>query len=260
MHDLMGEKDIPFHEHQKGQFLYTEGGIVYVITSSKTYFLPARHYMWIPAGVLHSIHPSSPDVTMRNLYFPVEENEPGFFTKTAIYPINDLLLQMILFSNQSSGDIFPSNLSAYRFTLALKSILPSFSHYHLPLALPYPKDQRLAAVISYMEKNIAEVDPFPKLAANHGLSERSLSRLFLQDVGMSFVQYLTLQRMMRAVQYLLEDKISVKQVSSLVGYNSVPTFSNTFYKVLGIRPSDYVKIEGVLGSSEPLSERDMLLS
>lgn len=246
MHDLMGEKDIPFHQHKKGQFLYTEGGVVHVVTSDKTFFLPARHYMWIPAGVVHSIHPSSADVVMRNLYFPVEKNEAIFYSKTAIYPINDLLLQMILFSNRYNGDIDQKHKSAYRLALALKAILPEISLYNLPLALPYPKDKRLDAMVKYMAANLQEMIAFPFLAGKFGLSERTLSRLFQSEVGMSFIQYLTIQRMMRAVQFLLEDKLSVKEVATLVGYNSIPTFSTTFYKTLGIRPSEYVKVKGVL--------------
>ena len=43
MHDLMGENDVAPHAHHKGQFLYTQGGIVHVVTPQKTYFLPSRH-------------------------------------------------------------------------------------------------------------------------------------------------------------------------------------------------------------------------
>ncbi|MBC8985349.1 helix-turn-helix transcriptional regulator [Pedobacter sp. N36a] len=246
MHDLMGEQDISVHQHEKGQFLYTEGGVVHVSTEQKTYFLPARHYMWIPPGVIHSIHPSSAEVIMRNLYFPVEANEPPFYKQKGIYPVNDLLLQMIIFSNRWSGDIDETALSSYRFALALKAILPEVSLYKLPLALPYAKDKRLAAVIHYMGENLSEAIVFPALASKFGLSERSLSRLFQGDVGMSFIQYLSIQRMMLAVQLLLEDKMSVKEVASMVGYNSIPTFSTTFYKTLGVRPSEYVKMKGVL--------------
>lgn len=247
MHDLMGEQDISAHHHIKGQFLYTEGGVVHVSTPEKTYFLPARHYMWIPPGVIHSIHPSSADVTMRNLYFPVEENEHSFYAQKGIYPVNDLLLQMIIFSNRWSGDIDQGEQRSYRFALALKAVLPEISLYKLPLALPYAKDKRLVSVIKYMEENLSEAIAFPLLATKFGLSERSLSRLFQGDVGMSFIQYLTIQRMMLAVQLLLEDKMSVKEVASMVGYNSIPTFSTTFYKTLGVRPSEYVKMKGVLG-------------
>lgn len=253
MHDLMGEQDISAHQHEKGQFLYTEGGVVHVSTEQKTYFLPARHYMWIPPGVIHSIHPSSADVIMRNLYFPVEADELPFYKQKGIYPVNDLLLQMIIFSNRWSGDIDETEQSSYRFALALKAILPEVSLYRLPLALPYAKDKRLAAVIHYMGQNLSEAIVFPALASKFGLSERSLSRLFQGDVGMSFIQYLSIQRMMLALQLLLEDKMSVKEVASMVGYNSIPTFSTTFYKTLGVRPSEYVKMKGVLGMDTMLA-------
>lgn len=250
MHDAMGEQEIPFHQHLKGQFLYTEGGVVYVTTIDKTYFLPARHYMWIPSGVGHAIYPSSANVIMRNLYFPDEADQSSFFDKTAIYPITDLISQLVLFSHRYEGHIEESNKTAYRLTLALKSALPELSHYQLPLALPYAREKRLKDVIAYMQHNLQSNIIFPVLATEFGLSERSLSRLFQNDVGMSFIQYLTLQRMVRAIQYLLEDKTPVKEVASLVGYNSIPTFSNTFYKTLGVRPSEYVKMKDLISEKK----------
>ncbi|WP_026712900.1 cupin domain-containing protein [Flavobacterium daejeonense] len=44
----MGELFIPTHKHQKAQLLYAEGDVVFVTTETKTYFLPARHFIWIP--------------------------------------------------------------------------------------------------------------------------------------------------------------------------------------------------------------------
>jgi AraC-like DNA-binding protein len=247
MHDLMGENDIAVHAHVKGQFLFTEGGIVHVVTPSKTFFLPARHYMWIPPHVAHSIHPGSPDVIMRNLYFPVQEGDPRFYFEMGIYPVDDLLLQMVIFSNRWSGDIDESNKGSYLFALALKTILPEISIYNLPLALPYAKNKRLDKIIGFMADNLQELIIFPDLARRFGFSERSLSRLFHNDLGMSFNQYLTIQRMMLALRLLLQDGMSVKEAAAQVGYNSVPTFSTTFYKIVGIRPSDYVKMKtGVL--------------
>lgn len=247
MHDLMGEKGISSHQHNKGQFLYTEGGVVHVITNVKTFFLPARHYMWIAPGVAHSIHPGSTDVIMRNLYFPVEQDEDPFYTQTAIYPVSDLLLQMIIYSNRWSGDINKEQQSSFRFAQALKAVLPDVSKYDLPLSLPYPQDKRFGEVIKFIELNLHEVIVLPELASRFGLSERSLSRLFQSDVGMSFIRYYTIQRIMRALKLLLVDKLSVKEVATQVGYNSIPTFSTTFYKILGIRPSEYVKMKNVLG-------------
>ena len=88
-HALMGENFISEHSHTKGQFLYAEGGIVFLKTSEKSYFLPARHYIWIPGGIKHSIYPSSPEVVMRNLYFPAFATDGDFFNEVSIYPVNE---------------------------------------------------------------------------------------------------------------------------------------------------------------------------
>ena len=254
MHDLMGEIDIKLHNHLKGQFLYTEGGVVHVVTEHKTFFLPARHYMWIPAGVYHSIHPGTPNVIMRNLYFPCEKDEDEFYSKIGVYPISELVLQMINYTNRWKGDLESSDKHLWHFAKGFKYILPQVSIYKLPLDLPYAKDIRLKIVIKYMEENLHENILLSDLGKRSGLSSRTLSRLFKSDVGMSFVQYLTIQRLMRSIVLLLEHRLSVKEVSSMVGYNSVPTFSTTFYKILGTRPSDYVK-QAIISQDESFMAR-----
>ncbi len=100
-HDLMGELLIPTHQHEKAQMLYTEGGIVYVVTESKTYFLPARHFhcRFLPGFCIVFI-PVPKKVMMRNLYFPVEVTEPHLYLQEGIYPVTDVLLHMLLFTNQ----------------------------------------------------------------------------------------------------------------------------------------------------------------
>lgn len=239
-HDLMGELLIPTHQHQKAQFLYTEGGIVFLKTDLKEYFLPARHFIWIPAGVNHSIHPSSEKVIMRNLYFPVEKTENEFYSKEGIYPVNDLLLQLLLFTKRWNGDLI-KNTDEYFVSKALKVILPQICKTRLPLSLPFPKDPRLIKVIEYMDENLHENILFDSLAVNFGFSERSLYRLFQKDLGMSFMKFFTIKRMLKALELILEQQIPINEISLAVGYSSVTTFSNTFYKCLGQRPSDYRK-------------------
>lgn len=250
-HDYMGkagsgENHVPRHNHIKGQFLYTEGGVVHVTTDEKNYFLPARHYMWIPPGIMHSIKANAEHVMMRNLYFPVVEGEAAFYSQIAIYPVNDLLLEMLFFTGRWNGQVTPQQTTAFTFMQSLKNILPEISSYSLPLSLPYPKTDRLLEIVRFLYEHMDEDILFPDLARQFGYSERTLSRVFMQELNMSFVQFFTLQRMMKALQLLLEEKHTVNETAYMVGYNSVPTFSNTFRKIVGTRPSDYMKMKGVL--------------
>ncbi|MGJ1420639.1 AraC family transcriptional regulator [Sphingobacterium spiritivorum] len=240
-HKVMGESFIAEHMHQKGQFLYTEGGVVFLKTPDKSFFLPARHYIWIPSGMKHSIHPSSPEVIMRNLYFPKFETDTDFFDKINIYPVNDLLIELIMFTNRWNGNIFPVEEPKYSIAKAFKLILPELSQTELPLALPYPSHTKLKDIITYLDSRIEENISFKDVAKQFDISERTLARLFQKELNMSFIQYYTILRMLKALKLLLDEKLTVNEVALKVGYSSLPTFSNTFNKIVGVRPSEYVK-------------------
>ncbi|MGJ1266901.1 AraC family transcriptional regulator [Sphingobacterium spiritivorum] len=240
-HKVMGESFIAEHMHQKGQFLYTEGGVVFLKTPDKSFFLPARHYIWIPSGMKHSIHPSSPEVIMRNLYFPKFETDTDFFDKINIYPVNDLLIELIMFTNRWNGNIFPVEEPKYSIAKAFKLILPELSQTELPLALPYPSHTKLKDIITYLDSRIEENVSFKDVAKQFDITERTLARLFQKELNMSFIQYYTILRMLKALKLLLDEKLTVNEVALKVGYSSLPTFSNTFNKIVGVRPSEYVK-------------------
>jgi AraC-like DNA-binding protein len=246
MHDAMGEEGIKPHQHQKNQLLFTQGGLVFVKVEGITYFLPARHFMWIPAGLEHSIHPGSANVIMRNLYFPTDLSDLNFERIAGIYPVNDLLLNMILFTKQWVGDLTINEKEAYTFTAAIAFILPQISKNRLPLMLPLPKDKRLVKIVEYMADEMHTSIKLSELATKFGFSERSLSRLFKTDLGMSFVQYHTIQRLLKALHLLIQKKRQIKEVAMLVGYNSIPTFTATFRKMLGTSPLAYVSQIGVI--------------
>ena len=114
------------------------------------------------------------------------------------------------------------------------------------LALPLPHDERLKKIVQFLDDNMDSSITMKKITAEFGFSERSLSRLFQKDLAMTFVQYFTILRMLRALQLLIDGSYSISEISNMVGYNSLPTFSNTFQKVIGVRPTDYSKKKDIL--------------
>jgi AraC-like DNA-binding protein len=244
-HNLMGERFIEPHCHNKGQFLYTEGGVVHVETKNKRYYLPARHYMWIPPGVMHAIYPSSPQVIMRNLYFPMTVNPTQFYLKENIYPINNLLMELLLFTKKWNGDITKSQNNKFVIAHAFKVLLEKTVASSLHIELPHPKDRRLVNVINYLTTQIHKEHLLPKLASDFNMSDKSLYRLFKKDLGMSFIKYYTQLRIFKSLEYLMNSDYNISEIANMVGYNSLPTFSNTFTKIMGKRPSEYRKTNEV---------------
>ncbi|MGY0392634.1 AraC family transcriptional regulator [Bizionia sp. KMM 8389] len=240
-HNLMGESFIKKHSHDKGQFLYTEGGVVHVKTNNRDYYLPARHFMWIPAGITHAIYPSSPSVIMRNLYFPIANNSVDFFKKEGIYPTNNLLLELLLYTKDWNGDITKSQENKYAIVHAFKTLLESTVSQPLQSELPYPTDNRLIQVVNFMNKHIQQEHILPELASKFGMSDKSLYRLFKKDLGMSYIRYYTQLRIFKSLEYLMNSDYNISEIANKVGYASLPTFSNTFRKIMGKRPTEYRK-------------------
>ncbi len=238
-HGTFDESYIPEHSHQKGQFLYTEGGIVYIKTPEQTYYLPSRHYIWIAPGTAHSIHPSTESAIMRNLYFPIDT--PTEFTQTTrIYPVNDLLKNLLDYTATLQGDI-RSSASEFTIVKAFYLLLQQFSNFALPLYLPLPQDERLKEITNYIALHLHQPLKLPEISKKFGISVRSLSRLFTKQLQMSFIEYLTILRILKALEMLLETNKSVSDICIEVGYHSIPTFSNVFYKMVGLRPAAYRK-------------------
>ncbi|NLR77667.1 AraC family transcriptional regulator [Chitinophaga eiseniae] len=228
------------HKHNKGQLTYVEGGAAFLYTKDKTYFLPARHYMWVPAGVEHYFQHRYPANFVRTIYFfsePEDQDDP-FYTKTGIYPVSNLLLEMILHTAQWDGDILPGD-KRFTFIKAIKDMLPEISSVPLPITLPTTDNPRLQPVLRYIQENLAEPLTLESVGHAFNYSERTLTRLFRATMDISFFQYLKLARMIKAMGYLLETEKTINEIAWDTGYNSVSAFSNTFFKLVGRRPSDF---------------------
>lgn len=239
-YDLINESVVPEHEHTKSQLIYTEGGVVHVKTEKKKYFLPARHYMWIPAGVRHSIYSSNLNVKGRNFYFPTNFSKGQNDIEEGVYPVDDLMMQLMIYTSSWYGDVVKSDKKRYTFFETFMVLLQDNIGKKVPLALPRAQDERLVRIQLYLGENLIEHIVLKKLAKEFGFTERTLQRLFIKDLGMTFIQYFTILRMLKAIEFLLNEKIPINEIASRVGYSSTSTFSNTFFKIIGKRPSEYL--------------------
>lgn len=75
------------------------------------------------------------------------------------------------------------------------------------------------------------------------MSPSYLSRLLKNELGFSFVEYLTNVRIKKATQLLNDPVIKIYEVAEKVGYRNQHYFSTAFKKVLGVSPVDYRKGE-----------------
>lgn len=94
----------------------------------------------------------------------------------------------------------------------------------------------------YIEENYNKEDlSLQNLAEEAQISPNYLSRLLKQEIGVSFIDYLTRIRVQKAIQLMNNPKLKIYEVSEMVGYSSQHYFSRAFKRVLGVSPVEYRK-------------------
>ncbi|MUV04681.1 helix-turn-helix domain-containing protein [Flavobacterium rakeshii] len=238
MHER-SEKFIPIHSHKKGQLSYVEGGLAYLEVDNNKYVIPARHYFWVPSGLDHILKVGHSGTILRSIFFyTYDDFKHPYFSQVGIYPINELLMEMMKYTETWDGRIEPQD-ERYLFLAAIKGILPNISNKKSPIALPFTENERITPILNYISENISENHTLEGLSELFGFSERSLSRLFQMTLKTSFLQYLKLLRMVHAIELMLMTDLSISEIAYKVGYESLSSFSNTFWQLTHIRPSDF---------------------
>ncbi|WP_313384509.1 AraC family transcriptional regulator [Chishuiella sp.] len=236
--------EVGTHEHNKSQLLYAEGGIIHIFINGKHWYLPARCFIWIPAFTPHSILSYSKSVDMYNFYFKTEIDEGDFYKEYNIYYADDLLREMFLFTKKWNGAVTSNDIVKYNFLKTIKSILPEMESSKIPVILQhaFPKDKKLLEIADYLRDNLEKNLTIDDIAKKFGLSSRTLSRKFKDGLGINYVRFLRSLRITRSLELISKNQFNMYEIAMLVGYNSLSSFSNVFYKVTGIRPTEYSKI------------------
>ncbi|PYF72933.1 AraC family transcriptional regulator [Pedobacter nutrimenti] len=225
-----------WHAHHRGQLIYVEKGLQYLHTANQTYLLPTHHCAWIPPGMAHRTSSPVHPVYLRCLFFSSTGQQP-FFENINVFNTPRVLREMILFTEQWSR-LEKEDAVEQDFLQGLKRILPLSFKAAIPLVLPMPSDPRIKDVVGYLAENIRNEFRSPQIAARFNLTVRTMERLFKKDIGITFAGYQKLLKIIKAAELLSVNGETVKSVAFQVGYESVSTFSNTFFKVLGTRPQE----------------------
>jgi len=112
------------------------------------------------------------------------------------------------------------------------------------LARKRPAATELSPVVEkameYLRKNFGKAVSLEEAARHAGVHPQYLSRMFSQEKGESFVDFLTRLRVSKAKE-LLRAGQNVKETAAEVGYADANYFSRLFKKWEGLSPGDYAQ-------------------
>ena len=99
----------------------------------------------------------------------------------------------------------------------------------------------LRGAVSFIRENYTRNIVLDEVAASVHISPYYLSHLFREELGITFIEYLTRTRVERAKQLLSAGGMSVSDVAREVGYDDAGYFSRVFKKLTGRTPAAYRK-------------------
>jgi two-component system response regulator YesN len=97
-----------------------------------------------------------------------------------------------------------------------------------------------AEVLSFVDSQYTDLQlSLSMLAEKFGVTETHLSRIFKDQTGINFIEYLENRRLEKSKQLLLTTELSVGEIAWSVGYSSSNTFGRAFKRTIGISAMAY---------------------
>jgi len=232
--ELAHRQTIDWHDHAVHQLIHPSRGVLAVSTEAGGWIVPPHRAVWIPAGAAHAHRAHGPTL-MRTLAFD-RAMDPIRVDRPTVLAVSPLLREVIISLTSLDG----TGAEADRRRGNLRQV--AFDQLQqvdtLPLHLPSPADERLRDIAALLHADPADQRNLAAFGAAVGAGERTLSRLFRRETGMSFPQWRTQLRLHHSL-VLLASGASVTAVAADCGYSSTSAFIESFRHAFGTTPGRY---------------------
>lgn len=227
------------HQHQWVQLSYATRGVLGVRTRSGSYLAPPQRAIWVPPGLSHSVVTTERTI-MRSLYVAPEAVAfAAAWDQQAcrVLDVTPLARELIRAVTDIPVEYDESGPDGRLVAVLLDQLAVL---QEVRFSLPLPVDSRLQRVSAALEQRPDDDRGLEALAAEAGLSARTLTRLFLRETGLTFRAWRRRLRLLKSLNGL-EAGESVTAVALNSGYTSTSAFSAAFRKEFGATPREAVQ-------------------
>ena len=233
MEHLRHRERIDWHDHAEQQLLYPSSGLLIVSTTHGSWVVPPQRAVWLPAAVAHA-HQAYGATQVRTVAFPVDVNPLGL-TQPTVLSVSRLLRELIIAITDDPARPRDEQRDLKR--VALHQLKPAPA---LQFHLPQPGDERLRDVTAILAEDPGSDRTLAELGRAVGAGERTLSRLFRAETGMTFPQWRAQLRLHHSLT-LLASGLSVTATAVACGYSTPSAFTAAFHATFGTTPGTYRK-------------------
>jgi len=215
------------HSHPAHELLWHVSGTFRVDAGDRTWSLAPGTGVWIAAGTMHRTVGSGDYQVGWAL---VETADcPEIWERTTPVLVEPLLHHLLHFLASERSEVVRSQAEDVVIDLLGAQLSSSV------IELPMPSDARSRQIVDALLADPAHPWELADWAIEVGAGTRTLSRLFVDETGMSFGQWRT-QARMRAAMADLVAGVPVQTVARRVGYASPSAFVTAFRRCTGRTP------------------------
>lgn len=225
-----------------GSLCLFEGGKEFLLEENKLYFINGNKLTYQSCTGSFStywLHFVPKDLIVRQGLFSMplvtELSQEGGFSQHVLPHIESFIS-----ANSSSYQSF--YLESLRIQTFLQTVI-------IQLLEQYPWEnmeqianiQRIDSAIQYINNHFTEIIKLADLARECCMSPNYFHKLFTAALQTTPANYISLLRMNTALQLLVNNKYSIKEIAFQLGYSDDAYFSRVFKKYYGITPGEYKK-------------------
>jgi AraC-like DNA-binding protein len=217
------------HAHAEHELIWAPAGTVLVDTAGACWRVGGATMLLLPGGVEHAVIGE-----VGAMFFCVFVRATRPVEWTAPTPmVTTVMLQQLL--EYLSLERLSSTAREHAESVVFDVLEPQPTG---TAEIPMPFDARARRVAEALIANPADGRSLAAWAEHVGAGARTLTRLFVAEVGMPFMRWRTMLRV-QVASGLLESGISVSRAAHEVGFATPSAFSESFRGLTGISPREH---------------------
>jgi AraC-like DNA-binding protein len=202
-----------------------------------TYIVPPSRAVWIAPGALHNIY--MPErAELRTLYIDASVIPPEWHSCRVIM-VSPLLRELIHALDHPTQPVHAAREASLTTLVCDEIAHADIQSLGVPLPPAMGGDKRLRGLCEAVLRAPAARTNLADWAADVGASERTMARLFRDELGTSYQQWRQ-QAVLAHALPMLARGLPVSQVAAASGYASDSAFSAMFKAAMGQPPSQFV--------------------
>ncbi|MCR8633026.1 AraC family transcriptional regulator [Paenibacillus radicis (ex Xue et al. 2023)] len=150
------------------------------------------------------------------------------------------LLHQAALNTKGDKDNFIRDL-AYHFILSIPDNFKQQKIVPVKRKIRRLRDNTLAQAMTYIGDNMASNLSLNDVANYVHLSPRHLSRLFFEERGQSFSNFIRKTRLEKAIELLVTTNLPVKLIAEIAGFKTIHYFTRIFSKEMKMTPTFFRK-------------------